>query len=88
MKVNPKIYWDELFDRISLCSPKKIKNMRYHELVKKLIASIAPSQEDEDNTRWFCFYEHTFDYFPSREYGQKYFRHIGWEALALPEWKP
>jgi len=38
--VNPKIHWDELFDRISLGSPKKIKNTGHHELVKKLIAPI------------------------------------------------
>jgi len=56
LKVNPKIHYDELFDRVSIGSPKKIKNTGHYELVKKLTASVAPSQEDRYDTRWFCFY--------------------------------
>lgn len=56
MKVNPRIHHDELLYYLSQGSPKKIKSTRHQELVKKLTGPIVPSQKDEYDTRWFCFY--------------------------------
>lgn len=31
--------------------------------------------------------EHNFRYIPSREYRKKFFRHIEWDKIKIPEWK-
>jgi hypothetical protein len=68
------------------------------EMVKSLIHAEIPFRADElDRVLDFLsgetdftvngYGEHNFSYLPSREYKEKYFAHIEWDSIKIPEWR-